>query len=99
MVFTAPPLISTMATSMPSSDVPLMIPATFMTLVSGTGYITSKLRGKVSRLCSLSPKLLTSRALQLPLQFGQQLQRLDGPQFIDLQRADALGDFVADGLE
>ena len=39
------------------------------------------------------------RSLQLLLQFRQQLQRFDGPQFVQVQRADALGDAVSHRLE
>src|SRR5271165_2850926 len=66
--------MSTIATSMPSADVPLIRPATLM-------------------------RRAVSRALQLLLQFVQQLQRFDGPQLIHFQIADALGDAVIHRLK
>src|ERR1700691_304213 len=66
--------MSTTATSMPSTDVPLIRPAILM-----------------RRAASLT--------LQLPLQLVQQLQRIDGPQLVHFQIANALGDLIIHRLE
>ena len=57
--------MSTMATSMPSSEVPLMMPGD------------------------------SHDRLQLLLQLREQLQGLDGPQFVQVQVADAVGDLMS----
>src|ERR1700677_3557326 len=104
--------ISTMATSIPSSDVPLMMPATRI-----VGPEVCVLEKGTDRSVHCRPLRTVGRRMdwgqsgqspfrasalvgvELLLKVGEELEGFYGTQLIDVEFADAVGQFVIDGFE